>query len=177
MPEELNATAASVLGFLTIGPMTGWDLNDLAQVSVGHFWNMTRSQIYRELATLTDLGYVEADKAGPRNTRRHQITEAGRTALHDWMTSDLTDSIVRNSSLVRLFFADQLTAAERRRMIAQARRLSEAKLATLEETLPMAEELSPWVGATARYGIAVERAVLAWFDEAPWGAGAASRRS
>lgn len=169
-PTKLNATAASVLGFLSLGPLTGWDLNDLAQVSVSHFWNMTRSQIYRELNALAAVGFVEVESGGPRNTRRHRLTDAGRSALHDWLAADdVGETMVRNPALVRLFFAAEMTADERRALIETGRTRSAAKLATLEEALVMAEQLSPGAAATARYGIAVERAVQAWFDEAPWG--------
>ena len=167
--HELNATAASVLGFLTLGPLTGWDLNALAQVSVNHFWNMTRSQIYRELATLETSGHVEGDDVGARNARRYRITPGGRKALRKWLGSDAGDSVTRNPDLVRIFFAAELTKAERRKLIASSRKRTAEKLATLEAVLPMAAELSPGAAATALQGIAVERAVLAWLDDAPWG--------
>lgn len=135
-----------------------------------NFWNMTRSQIYRELNTLAALGLVEVASGGPRNTRRHRLTDAGRSALRDWLAADdVGETMVRNPALVRLFFAAEMTADERRALIETGRARSAAKLAVLEEALVMAEQLSPGAAATARYGIAVERAVLAWFDEAPWG--------
>ena len=46
---DLNPTAASLLGYLDVGPMTGWDLNEFVRASIGNFWNVTRSQVYREL--------------------------------------------------------------------------------------------------------------------------------
>ncbi|MBV8160258.1 MAG: hypothetical protein JO265_04985, partial [Acidimicrobiia bacterium] len=39
----LNPTAMSLLGFLDLGPMTGWDLDRWVQISIGNFWNVTRS--------------------------------------------------------------------------------------------------------------------------------------
>lgn len=162
--STINATAASVLGFLSIGPLTGWDMNELAQVSVGHFWNITRSQIYRELATLTDFGLVDHDGDGPRNTRRYRLTEEGRTRLHGWLTEPPGEPIERIPFLVKLFFASELTAKERRSLLTAARAQTEASLKTLQEALPMAEQLSPQAAATARYGIAVKQAILDWFD-------------
>ena len=54
VPAEppLNPTAASLLGFLHQGPMTGWDLAQTVEATIGDFWNVTRSQVYRELRTL-----------------------------------------------------------------------------------------------------------------------------
>lgn len=167
-PRDINPTAASVLGFLTIGPMTGWDLNSLAQVSVNHFWNMTKSQIYRELRSLTGLGLVEADEAGKRNARRYRLTDAGRARLHDWLTEPTADSTQRIPFLVKLFFADQLSDHERKELIAEARSRHEQLLASHETSIQLAEQLSPYAAATAHYGVAVERAVLQWLDDAPW---------
>lgn len=46
--RPLNSTAASLLGFLHEGPMSGWDLVNLAQERIGDFWTITQSQVYRE---------------------------------------------------------------------------------------------------------------------------------
>ena len=43
--EKLNPTAASVLGFLSGGTKTGWDLMQAIDNSVGYFWNVTRSPV------------------------------------------------------------------------------------------------------------------------------------
>src|SRR2546423_5398362 len=48
--QDLNSTAASLLGFLeTYGPMSGYDIVGMVEGSIGYFWNVTRSQVYREL--------------------------------------------------------------------------------------------------------------------------------
>ena len=60
---DLNATATSLLGFLLDGPKTGWDLVQAVEGSVGYFWNITRSQVYRELETLAAQGYVTEKRA------------------------------------------------------------------------------------------------------------------
>ncbi len=41
--RALNATAASLLGFLHAGPASGWDLLRIAQTSIGRFWSITSS--------------------------------------------------------------------------------------------------------------------------------------
>ncbi len=55
-PTPLNATAASLLGFLHEGPKTGWDLVATAQDRIGKFWSVTTSQVYRELAAMEAAG-------------------------------------------------------------------------------------------------------------------------
>ena len=45
MPDRpLNATAASLLGFLTSGPASGSDLLRTAQLVIGRFWSITRAR-------------------------------------------------------------------------------------------------------------------------------------
>lgn len=161
--DRLNETAGSVLGFLSFGPMTGWSLNELAQVSVGNFWNVTRSQVYRELNRLEALGLVRGEDVGERSKRRFHLTEDGTAALGRWMRSEPGPGTARDPFLVRLFFAGSLTREERAALIDEARAVHEGNLDRYEAVLADAEVLSPFAAATARYGIAVERAVLDWF--------------
>ncbi|GAF98116.1 unnamed protein product, partial [marine sediment metagenome] len=39
--DDLNATAASLLGFLLEGPRTGYELQEAVEASIGNFWNVT----------------------------------------------------------------------------------------------------------------------------------------
>ncbi|MBM0238750.1 PadR family transcriptional regulator [Micromonospora sp. ATA32] len=75
MPARpLNATAASLLGFLHDGPMTGWDLVTVAEQRIGAFWSLTQSQVYRELTAMAAAGLVRAGERGPRDRQPYEIT-------------------------------------------------------------------------------------------------------
>ncbi|MGH6692914.1 MAG: PadR family transcriptional regulator, partial [Gammaproteobacteria bacterium] len=56
---KLNHTAAAVLGHLHRKPMTGWQIAQIVELSLCDFFNVTRSQIYRELHSLAEAGLVE----------------------------------------------------------------------------------------------------------------------
>src|SRR5438445_6924083 len=92
---DLNATAASLLGFLHQGAMSGWDLAQTVSATIGDFWNVTKSQIYRELRTLEGLGLVEAGTTGTRERRPYAVTEAGRDAFAAWIAREPGDDVVR----------------------------------------------------------------------------------
>lgn len=82
MPEDnarrpLNSTAASLLGFLHRGEMSGWDLVAAAQERIGDFWTITQSQVYRELATMHQLGLVEKGASGARDRTPTASPRAG----------------------------------------------------------------------------------------------------
>src|SRR5207248_301893 len=126
---DLNPTAASLLGFLQLGPMTGWDLDGWVRNSIGNFWNVTRSQIYRELRTLAERGYVEAGAAGRRDRVPYTIAPAGREAFAAWIGEDPGTDVIRSRLLLTVFFGDFLDRARLREIVHDRRRQHEAELA------------------------------------------------
>ncbi len=165
--RSLNSTAASLLGFLLLGPMTGWDIVAAVEASIGCFWNLTRSQVYRELRSLAAAGFLEAGETGPRDRRPYTITEEGRKAFFDWLRQDPGDDLVRMQGLLKFFFADYLDAATVRRFIMAQRVEHEGRLAYFRSILPhLADE--PIRAHTLKFGIAYEEMVLEWLDSMPW---------
>jgi DNA-binding PadR family transcriptional regulator len=105
---------------------------------------------------------------GERSKRRYHLTEAGRVALAEWLRTPPGPALSRNPFLVKLFFATDLSDSEVATLVAQARAVHEADLTRYQEVLGAAQSLSSFAAATVHYGIAVERAALAWFDAEPW---------
>src|SRR5213594_3457693 len=95
-PTPINATQASLLGFLYWRTMSGGEIVAAVEASVGHFWNVTRSQIYRELQALARAGLVEVGELGPRRRCPYTITEAGREAFLTWLRQDPGPDIIRS---------------------------------------------------------------------------------
>lgn len=159
---DLNPTAASLLGFLLQGPHTGWDLDRAVAGSIGNFWNVTRSQIYRELRVLADAGLVEAGASGPRDRVPYTITAAGRDAFRQWIAAGPAPDLIRSRLLLTVFFGAHLPADKLRQF------LSEALLAH-RRTLEGYEQLAAsgtegFAGATLRFGLAYERAMVEWLE-------------
>src|SRR5438105_392141 len=101
----LNGTVAAVLAYLDSGPQSGWDIATGLRALVGDFWNITPSQIYRELRTMTAGGLVQPGETGARDRRPYTITDTGRDALRAWLDQPLEPDIVRVPLLLRLFLA------------------------------------------------------------------------
>jgi DNA-binding PadR family transcriptional regulator len=161
---DLNPTAGSLLGFLQLGPMTGWDLDAWVRVSIGNFWNVTRSQIYRELRDLTSRGYVVAGEAGPRDRVPHTITEAGKEAFARWIEQDPGPDLIRSRLLLTVFFGDRLKPDRLREILAQQRRHHQAQLDgyhTMQTQLPG----KGFAAATLRFGLAYETAMVEWLQD------------
>jgi DNA-binding PadR family transcriptional regulator len=172
-PFEPNATAASVLGFLLDGARTGWEIAEVVEHMLGDFWNVTRSQIYRELKTLEREGLVEGGSLGARERRPFTLTDAGRAAFQRWLELDPGPDNIRIPLLLKLFFADHLDDATASRWVTAHRAVHAANLAGYRELLPDLEDNMPAVARVLHFGIAYEEAVLSWFDTLPWPAAAA----
>ncbi len=168
-PTDLNATAASLLGFLHKGPETGWDLVQAVEASVGYFWNVTRSQVYRELKTLASAGYVTAKRAGVRDKVPYAITAAGKTAFAAWLAKEPGPEILRLPIVVTVFFGKNLPPELLRRFLEKARvehrgRLEEYRRMKAEG-LPDADDFQR---STLELGITYEVAMLEWLEKLPW---------
>jgi DNA-binding PadR family transcriptional regulator len=161
---SLNPTAASLLGFLTHGTMTGWELDGLVELSIGNFWNVTRSQIYRELRVLADRGYVEVGEPGPRDRTPYTITDAGREAFSEWIAADPGPDLIRSRLLLTVFFGPQLPPGRLAEIMDDARRSHAGTLKVYEDMLPHVTDHDRFQGATLRFGVAYERAFIDWID-------------
>ncbi|MGH9071486.1 MAG: PadR family transcriptional regulator [Acidimicrobiales bacterium] len=169
---RLNATAASLLGLLHRGPMTGWDLARLAETVTGDFWNVTHSQIYRELRTLEGAGLVEAGPAGARDKKPFTITEAGRAAFAVWIRREPGPDIIRSPLLLMVSLGRHLDEVHRRRFLAIHRLRHEQ---TLDEYRTVAATLASTPASTLgddqadlanvlQFAILHEEAVLRWCE-------------
>lgn len=173
--RSLNATAASLLGLLHERPMTGWDLATVAQQRIGDFWNITQSQIYRELAAMTKAGLVEPGPAGPRDRKPYSVTEAGRHAFQEWIDVEPGAAQIRSPLLVTIMFAGHLSHARLGEMIAAHRARHAQQLADYEQqyaelsahTGEPASEQARFRLATLAFGLRYERVTLEWFDQLP----------
>jgi DNA-binding PadR family transcriptional regulator len=169
MTDRLNATAASLLGFLHDGPMTGWDLVARAQERIGDFWTLTRSQVYRELAAMAAVGFVEAGERGQRDRRPYAITEAGRKAFIAWVHEMPGVESIRFPLLLRMVFAEHVSTDRMAEFVAWHRRVHAERLVGYEQAWAEtgAGTAPGYRASTLAFGIAYERAVLAWFDGLP----------
>ncbi|MFC9895601.1 PadR family transcriptional regulator [Nocardia sp. NPDC127579] len=163
--KPLNSTAASLLGFLHEGPMSGWDLTALAQDRIGDFWTITQSQVYRELAAMDAAGLIEKGPVGARERTPYQITAAGREAFHEWISRDPGAETIRVPLLLTLAFGNHLDPAHRDRIIAANREIHQRRLDGYLADEPM--DMPPHQRATLAFGITYERGVLDWFDRLP----------
>lgn len=171
MTRELNPTAASLLGFLHDGSMSGWDLVSRVEERIGEFWSLTQSQVYRELARMAEDGLVEAGEPGTRSKKIYEITDHGREVFAQWVNQVPGTDTIRMPLLLTLAFGrhvppDRLASFLTRHQIAHADRLA-AYEKQRAEMPPGYEEIDPYAVATLEFGIIYERATQQWFEQLP----------
>jgi DNA-binding PadR family transcriptional regulator len=107
---KTNAVTPVVLGLLTFGSRSGYDIKTVVDRSTRFFWAASYGQIYPELRRLENEGLIEGEDAprGGRGRRVYKLTKAGREALYEWLLGPTVTIEYRDESLLRLFFADAL---------------------------------------------------------------------
>lgn len=89
MRQDLPVTSYALLGLLTFGDeLTGYELKQRADNTLRFYWVApAMSQIYTELARLTEHGYVEpvTTQGEGRRTTAYRITPHGTEALREWV--------------------------------------------------------------------------------------------
>jgi len=169
MPDtQISPTAAALLGLLHEGPMTGGQLMAAAERRLGPYWSMTRSQVYRELPVLAEMGYVRLGKPGPRSSQPYSITASGKRAFSRWLTEAPGRDAIRNPTALRVAFGQQSTANQLRTVVTGANEYHAEALAIPREQAKEAKRAGDTYGAAAlEFAVAYHKAALTWLKAAP----------
>jgi DNA-binding PadR family transcriptional regulator len=168
MADVVNATAAALLGLLHEGPMTGGQLMAAAERRLGPFWSMTRSQVYRELPALAEMGYVKLGKPGPRSSQPYSITPAGKRAFSRWLSEPAGSEAIRNPVALRVAFGSHQSGAALKDLYQEATEAHNTALAQIREQAKQAKsEGDPYDAAALEFAIGYHKAALAWLKGAP----------
>jgi PadR family transcriptional regulator, regulatory protein AphA len=103
---RLTDTSYAVLGLLDrFEPATPYQLKQVAQVSIFHFWSIPHTQLYTECARLAEAGLLdERREKGGRRRRIYSLSAAGRKALRKWRDDPDTDLFeLRDPGMLKLF--------------------------------------------------------------------------
>jgi PadR family transcriptional regulator, regulatory protein AphA len=105
-----NKTRFTILGMLSIRPMSGYEIKKEISTSTKHFWAESDGQLYPTLAKLKSEGLiktVEAKKSEVKNKRLKQtyrITAEGEETLKTWLFKEPNKVTIRNELLLKLYF-------------------------------------------------------------------------
>jgi len=170
-----SRTRYTVLGVLTLGPKSGYDIKKFIERSVGNFWRESYGQIYPTLKKLDAEGLVSHEVVGQEGRPDrfvYRISHKGRRELRDWLVQPVEIEIPRHELLLKLFFGTQVSIDANLEHIAQYRDEVEAWIDQLNEGDRLlrqkygdTEQGVYWL-LTIRQGILVNEALAQWCKEA-----------
>ena len=170
--DGLRTTSSAILGLLSIRrAASGYDLTAFADLSIGQFWPMHRSLVYRELARLEANGYVSAtDVAQERvpDKRVYALTEAGAMALDAWLaTPGFERPRYRNEFLVKFFFGRRMSPDRLRELVDDYRATLEQDTTDLRAIVEKTKAIpgSLFGRLSAMHGIRQYEALLGWVTD------------
>ena len=173
---DLNPTSYAILGGLSVQPnLSGYDMRKGIQNSIGYFWGESYGQIYPALKRLASEGLIAPSSSSSNGRKRRQtyvITDAGRTALRQWLALPFHNEPPRNEFLLKLFFgreaAPGVAAAHVRDLNDRNQRMLDM-LTKIETSVPSQQSANPhlpyWM-LTLSLGKALTCAALEWGEKA-----------
>ena len=172
--RRANTSRYAILGVLSLGAMSGYDVKKLIEQSIAHFWNESYGQIYPTLNQLAAHGFAERRRErqnGKPDRHVYSLTPKGREELERWLALPARLEPVRSELLLKLFLGGAGPVAD---SVAQVEHV-QARHRELLDTYDGIErqlrketaghpELPYWL-ITLRCGQHRSRAMLAWCEE------------
>src|SRR5438034_8075809 len=164
--RTLTTTDGAILGVLSWGPMSGYDVKKTVDSTVGYVWGPARSAIDAGLPRLVDEGLATAREVAQSQRPDkivYRITTAGRAALKAWIEeTPAPPDPNRNPLLLKLFFGD-LSSPEVLADQIRARRLEAEQLRKeMDRFEAEADPADLYTALTRAWGREYANAVIRW---------------
>lgn len=167
----LSTTEFSVLGLLSHGEHSGYDLKKAAEAGVGYVWTAAKSHIYAVLPRLVEDGYATTRRVAQErrpDKQVYRITRKGEQAFHDWLEEPVEERAgARSPFLLKVFFGGKMS---KEALVAHVERKREEAVRELAEYREIEERIrdddrSYFGYVTLRWGLAQAEAWVRWADE------------
>jgi len=165
-----------ILGLLSYGPTTGYDLDKIFKGSLNFFWQAQTSQIYRELNTMEKKGWIKSEiviQTDKPNKKLYYLDNLGKEELNRWLMLDSIeeDIRVRDPFLVKLFFSGEIDTKLNIKMMKQFRQCCEYAREKIEETIEQCKDSEDgnrnriYWESTATFGYYYYEMCIRWADD------------
>ncbi|MFA1819729.1 PadR family transcriptional regulator [Virgibacillus oceani] len=173
--KTYNDTTYAILGILTTGHRSGYDIKQFMDKSLNHFWKISYGQIYPTLKRIEqeELAVVEtASQEGKPDRKEYFLTSKGEEILKEWLEEPMKQvPSERNEVLLKLFFGRHQTKEQSVALLQDYKQ----KLEVQYETYKQIEEMishhgceegdAPYWLFTLDYGKRVTKAAVEWCEE------------
>ena len=126
-----NKTKYSVLGILSYGPMSGYDIKKFYEKSIAGFWSESYGQIYPSLKRLAKEKLVTKSvqkQLGKPDRHIYAITDKGREELQRWLVEPIGRHIGRHEILLKLIFGREISVKDNITQIERFRKRQQIEL-------------------------------------------------
>ena len=168
-------TNYAILGVLTLGPQSGYDIKKFIEDSIAHFWQESYGQLYPALKQMVKEGFVTLQivkTEGKPDKKVYTITGKGREILQAWLQKPVEAlPKIRHDLLLKLFFGNEVSNETNIKHIEIHKEHCQQSLNILTGIKTMIEkEMSSHPGSkfwviTVLNGIHALKAQINWADE------------
>jgi DNA-binding PadR family transcriptional regulator len=119
----LTTRSFMVLGLLNLRDWTSYELAAQMQRGFADIWENSRSMVFQEPKHLVAQGLAsaEVEQVGKRSRTRYRITDAGRSALRDWLAQPGAAPAMHFEGLLKVLLTDTADPAPALTSLAAAR--------------------------------------------------------
>lgn len=169
------ALSHALLASLGKTPASGYDLARRFGSSLGYFWKASHQQIYKELAKLSEQGFLDVrlEQQSKRPNRKiYTLTPLGESHLRDWLQQEVQPAESRDELLVKIYAGQWTHPSQLINELQAHRHKHQQKLAlyqSIAQSYFAAEELDysqTCMRLTLDYGLSYEKNWLNWCDQA-----------
>jgi DNA-binding PadR family transcriptional regulator len=165
-----------VLGLLMYQPLTMYDIKKVMEKSTNHFFSASFGSLHPALKKLDEKGWVRFTQTleQGRGKKTYAITEEGQAAFLEWLQNNTITDIVREPSLLKMFFLGHLPQQARAPVLESYLVEVEKNLLALKGILMVSQALEvteeklahkTYQLATLEFGIAYHEFVKQWYKK------------
>lgn len=170
--SKTSRTKYTLLGMLSIKPMSGYEIKQAIAESTRFFWSESDGQIYPALAACEKEGTIKQIKikksSKGRDKKVYAITKTGESHLSEWLKQSVQTTLVRNELLLKLFFGANVPTAENIQHIREHQRKTVQELKQYQQIKSAIEQQhsdskhAPYWLLTLDYGIKMTKQEINW---------------
>jgi len=158
-----------LLGFLTSGEKTGYEIKKEMENSTAFFFNTSQGSINPAFKKLEKNGLVTSrDKVEKGRLKKiFSITPKGEKAFLVWMNQDVAIPKIKGEIVLRMFFFSKISVAERSDLIEKYVSLMEKYVDSLKKIMEYKQKANAdeFECDTLKFGIDVFEFSNSWFLE------------
>ena len=169
-----NKSRYAILGLLSMGPMSGYDIKKKFEQITSNFWNESYGQIYPILKRLNSEGLATRSiekQMGKPDRHIYELTGKGNKELMEWLKEPVERYVGRHEILLKLFLGPMIPIIDNIKQVQHFQNMHEnalTDLVTLKALMEKNHEDQPhlpyWL-MTIRFGELVNEAFIKWSRE------------